>query len=91
MFPSFIHAVAHIANLTSFNCQIICHWDFPRGSWVKNLLANAGDAGSTPELGRSPEGGHGYPLHYSCLGNAMDRGAWQATVREVTKSRTQRD
>ena len=50
---------------------------------VKDLLANAGDvrdAGSVLELGRSPEGGHGGPLQYSCLENPMDRGAWQATV-----------
>ena len=45
---------------------------------VKNLLANAGDsgdAGSIPGLGRSPGGGSGNPLQYSCLGNPMDRGA----------------
>ena len=48
---------------------------------VKNLPANAGDVrnvDSTPGSGRSP-GGHGNPLQYSCLGNPMDRGAWQAT------------
>ena len=42
---------------------------------VKNLLANAGDAGdpdSIPGLGRSPGGGHGNPLQYSCLENPMD-------------------
>jgi len=45
---------------------------------VKNPLANAGDirdAGSIPESGRSPGGGHGHPLQYSCLENPMDRGA----------------
>ena len=55
---------------------------------VKNLLANAGDirdTGLIPELGRSPGGGHGNPLQYSCLENPMDRGAWQATVEGVTK------
>ena len=46
---------------------------------VKNLPANAGDAGSIPGLGRSPEEGNGYPLQCSCLENYMDRGAWQAT------------
>ena len=58
---------------------------------VKNLPANAGDArdaGSISELGRSPGGGNGNPLQYSCLENAMDRGAWQATVHGVTKSGT---
>ena len=41
-----------------------------------------------PGLGRSPGGGHGNPLQYSCLANPMDRGAWQATVHRVTKSWT---
>ena len=57
---------------------------------VKNLTANAGnsgDAGSIPGLGRSPGGGNGNPLQYSCLENSIDRGAWQATVHGVTKSR----
>ena len=40
--------------------------------------ANAGDMGSIPGLGRFPGEGNGNPLQYSCLGNAMDRGAWQA-------------
>ena len=59
---------------------------------VKNLPANAGDkrdAGSIPELGRYPGEGNGDPLQYSCLDNAMDRGAWQATVHRVAKSQTQ--
>ena len=56
---------------------------------VKNLSDNAGDARSTdsfPGMGRSPGGGHGNPLQYSCLENATDRGAWQATVHGITKS-----
>ena len=52
---------------------------------VKNPPANAGDAGSIPGSGRSPGEGNGNPLQYSCLGNSMDRGAWQATVHEVAK------
>ena len=48
----------------------------------------AGAAGLIPSLGRSPGGGHGNPLQYSCLENAIDRGAWQVTVRRVVKSRT---
>ena len=66
-------------------------WDFPGGSVVKNPPANAGDAedaGSIPGLGRSPRGGNGNPVQYSCLGNPMDRGAWLATVLRVAKSRT---
>ena len=39
-------------------------------------------------LGRSPGGGHGNPLRYSCLENPMDRGTWWATVHGVTKSWT---
>ena len=56
---------------------------------VKNPPANAGDAGSIPGSGRSPGGGNGNQLQYSCLENSMDRGAWWATVQEVTKSQTQ--
>ena len=47
---------------------------------VKNMAANAGDAGSIPGLGRSSGGGHGNPLQYSCLESSMDRGTWQSTV-----------
>ena len=52
---------------------------------VENLPASAGDAGSMPGSGRFPGGGKGNPLHYSCLENPMDRGAWCATVHRVTK------
>ena len=52
---------------------------------VKNPPANAGDTGSIPGLGRSPEGGNGNLLQYACLGNPMDRGTWRATVHGVTK------
>ena len=58
---------------------------------VKNSPANEGDIrdmGSIPGLERSPAGGPGNPLQYSGLKNSMDRGAWQATVHRVTKSRT---
>ena len=48
----------------------------------KDLPVNAGDVGSIPVLGRSPEEGNGNPLVYSCLGNPTDRGAWQDTVYE---------
>ena len=59
---------------------------FPGGLMVKNLSANAGDAGLNPELGRSPGGGNGNLLQYSCLGNPMDREAWWATVHQVAKN-----
>ena len=52
---------------------------------AKNPPANAGDLGSIPGSGRSPREGNGNPLLYSCLGNAMDRGAWWATVDGVMK------
>ena len=51
----------------------------------KNPLANAVDMGLIPGLGRSPGEGNGHPLQYSCLGNPIDRGAWQATIHGVTK------
>ena len=59
---------------------------------VKNPPANAGDIrdmGSIPGSGKTPGGGHGNPLQYSCLENPMDRGTWQAIVYRVTKSQTQ--
>ena len=58
---------------------------------VKNPSANAGDVrdmGSIPGSGRSPGGGNGNPLQYSCLENPMNRGAWWATVHGITKSQT---
>ena len=60
-------------------------WDFPGGSVIKNSPANAGDVGLIPGSGRSPGGGHGNPLQYSCLENPMDRGAWWAIVQWVAK------
>ena len=56
---------------------------------VKNPPAGAGDVrdvGLIPGLGRSPGGGHGNPLQYSCLRNLVDRGAWQGTVYKVIES-----
>ena len=58
---------------------------------VKNPPANAEgvrDAGWIPRLGRSPGGGHGNPLQYSCLENSMDGRAWRATAHRVAESRT---
>ena len=54
---------------------------------VKNPPASEGDVGSIPGLGKSPGEGHGNLLQYSCLGNPMDRGEWQATTHGVAKSR----
>ena len=58
---------------------------FPGGSDDKE---SAGDSGSIPGSGRSPGGGNGNPLQYSCLENPMDRGVWWATVHGVEKSQT---
>ena len=57
--------------------------DFPGGALVKNLPAKAGDtrhAGSIPVSGKSPGGGNGNTLQYSCTENSMGRGAWWATA-----------
>ena len=58
---------------------------------VKNPRASAGDirdTGSIRGWRRSPGGGHGNPLQYSCVENPMERGAWQATLHRVAKSWT---
>ena len=64
----------------------------PDGTVVKNPPVNAGDhwlkPSLIPGLGRSPGGGNGNPLQYSCLGNPMDQGAWQATVQRIAKTQT---
>ena len=84
----------------SFSCQpstisiFICthltlSMDFPGGSVVKNLPANARDLGSIPGSRKIPGRGKCSPLQYSCLEIPMDRGAWYATVRGVKKIRTQ--
>ena len=58
---------------------------------VKNPPANAGDTGDCGSIsgsGKSPGGGYGNSLQYSCLENSMDRGAWRATVHGVAKRQT---
>ena len=68
----------------------ICITELGLPWWLsgKEFTCNAGDIGSIPGLGRSPAEGKGYPLQYSCLENSVDRGAWQAVVHGVAKSRT---
>ena len=70
----------------------VCYYmGFQGGVSVKNPPANSGDIrdkGSISGSGRSPRGGHGNPLQYSCLENPMDRGVWRATVHKVAKSWT---
>jgi len=60
----------------------------PGGSDGKESASNAENLDSIPGLGRSPGGGHGNPLQYSCLENPMDRGALRAIVHRVAKSWT---
>jgi len=71
---------------------------FPGGSDGKETTCSTGDLGSTPGLGRSPRGGHGNPLQYSCLEKEfsflpppMDRGAWRATVLPMGSQRVRHD
>ena len=52
----------------------------------EEFACNVGDVGLIPGLGRSPGGGNGNPLQYSCLGNFMDGGVWQATTQRIAKS-----
>ena len=73
-------------------CIYVYVWASQVALVVKNPPATAGDVidvGSIPGSGRCPGGGHGNPFQNSCLGNPMDRRAWQATVHRVTKSPTQ--
>ena len=75
VFAYFIHVVC------------IC-WGFPDGAVVNNPPANAGDArdvGSLPGSGGSSRIRNGNPLHYSCLENSIDEGAWRATVHGFKK------
>ena len=61
----------------------------PGGTVGKEYAYHAGDTGDLgliPGLGRCPGSGRGNSLQYSCLGNPMDRGAWEATVHRITKS-----
>ena len=61
---------------------------FPGGSDGNKSACNEGDPSLFPGSGRSPGGGDGNPLQYSCLENPMDRGAWRAAVHGVTENPT---
>ena len=61
-------------------------WGFPCSSVSKESAYNAGDLGLIPGSGRSTGEGNGSPFQYSCLENAMDRGAWQAIVHVVART-----
>ena len=70
------------------NTQVTKDIGFSDGSVVKNMPANVGDMDLIPESGRSPGEENGNPLHYSCLGNPMDRGACWAKVHRVAELHT---
>ena len=59
---------------------------FPSGSVVKNPPTNVREVGSVPRSGRSPGGGNGNLLQYSCVENSIDRGIWWTTVQRAPKS-----
>ena len=62
---------------------------FPSGSVGKESGCNKGYSVLIPGSARSPTGGHGNPLQYSCLEDPTGRGAWWVTVQRVTKNQTQ--
>ena len=62
---------------------LLIYGGFPGGLDDKESACNGADPGSIPGSGRSPGDGNGNPLQYSCLENAMARGAWQATITEL--------
>ena len=70
-------------------CETMTPEGFPGVSDGKESACNVGGLGSIPGLGRSPGGGHGNPLQYSCLENPRDRGAWRATIRGKESDTTQ--
>ena len=78
----FIHANKHIM------WHMYYIWGLPSGSVVRNPSASAGDTGSIPGSEGSPGEGNGKPPEYSCLGNSMGRGAWQASVQSTAKHQT---
>ena len=69
-----------------FNHLLAGQCGLSNGSEGKESSCNVGELSSVPRLGRSPGGGHGNPLQYSCLENPRDRRVWWATVRGVTES-----
>ena len=89
--------VEHLEDTDKHKKENINHLEIATGASqvvpvVKSPPANAGDVRETSLIsgsGRSPGGGHGNPLQYSCLEHPMDRGAWWATVYGVAKSLAQ--
>ena len=82
----FISFIVHPIDFSFKFFSLTGKLDFPGGSVGKESPHNAGDQGSILGSERSPEERNGNPLQYSCLGNTMDRGAWQITVHEIAES-----
>ena len=85
LYTLYIHKCVHLREAHIF---VPYKMGFPGSSDGKEYACNAGDLGSIPVSGRSPGGGNGNPLQYSCLENCMDKRASQATVHGVAKSQT---
>ena len=86
-----IHIFSQFSLQSSIYIRLLNKWASQVVLVVKNLPANAGDIrdmGSIPGSGRSPGGGNGNPLQYSCLENPMDRETWRAAVHRITKNWT---
>ena len=81
-----VHTYTHTHTHTHTYIYIYIYIYFPGGSVVKNLLANAGDLGPIPGLGKSAGEGNVNLFQYSCLGDPMDRGAWWAIDYGVAKT-----
>ena len=91
--PKLLHKITPVATLSTHPVFLVflaldMTWGLPQWLSSKESTCHAGDVGSIPWLGRSPKGGNGNPLQYSCLENPTDRGAWKATVNGVAKSWT---
>ena len=86
----FLHnALALVNQLTPHDYTLVTGstGEGPPPRWLsgKEPACHAGDSSSISGSGRSPGGGNGNPCRYSCLGNPMDRGAWQSTFHGVSK------
>ena len=97
----FVYPLSSLSFCLMCCCSFVRHTQWRLLNWLSPLWStgaslvvqlesacSAGDLGSIPGLGRYPGDRNGNPLQYSCLENSMDRGAWQATVHGVAKSRT---
>ena len=82
------NTITPIFHTIKVNPQLLYFLHFPGGLNGKASASNEGDPGSVPGSGRSAGEGNGNPLQYYCLENPMYRGAWEATVHGVAKSRT---